>query len=464
MKFLLPLLLLVHAAMAAPNLVIINVDDLGYADIEPFGGATKTPHLQRMAREGMLLKSHYGAVVCSPSRAALMTGCYPKRVLQIPHVLFPNAAVGLNPQEQNIAKVLKTAGYTTMCIGKWHLGDQPEFLPLKQGFDRYFGLPYSNDMGPAEDGTKSNFGQPVPAARPNAKAAPPRDDSGGRGKQPPLALLEGDRVVERVRQKEQETLTSRYTERAVGFIREQAGAGKPFFLYLAHSAVHFPFYPHESQRGKTGSLLTDVVSEIDASTGKILGALAGTETLVVFTSDNGGSVPHGSVNKPLRGGKGQVLEGGIRVPTIAWWPGKVRAGSSTDAMTSMMDLLPTFAAAAGAKLDPERKIDGVNLLGLLKGATSMLPRQDFLYFTGGNLQAVRSGPWKLHLAKQELYNLQEDVGESRNVAVEQPEQVKRLQALAESMGGDLGTEGFGPGCRAMGRVENPRPLIAADAQ
>src|SRR4051812_32804270 len=172
MKFLLPLLLLAQAALAAatPNLLLINADDLGYGDIEPFGSATKTPSLMRMAREGMLLKSHYAAVVCSPSRAALMTGCYPKRVLQIPHVLFPSAAVGLNPQEQNIAKVLKSTGYVTACFGKWHLGDQPEFLPPQQGFDVYLGLPYSNDMGPAADGTRSNFGKPAPVPKANPKA------------------------------------------------------------------------------------------------------------------------------------------------------------------------------------------------------------------------------------------------------------------------------------------------------
>src|SRR4051795_2886977 len=212
MKFLLPLLLVAQATLAAatPNLIIINADDLGYGDIEPFGSATKTPQLMRMAREGMLLKSHYAAVVCSPSRAALMTGCYPKRVLQIPHVLFPDSAVGLNPQEQNIARVLKSAGYTTMCIGKWHLGDQPEFLPLEQGFDHYFGLPYSNDMGPAEDGTRSNFGKPVPVPNPKTKAnanAAVIDESGMHGKQPPLALIEGNKVIERVRQPEQVTLT-----------------------------------------------------------------------------------------------------------------------------------------------------------------------------------------------------------------------------------------------------------------
>lgn len=470
MKILLPLLLLAQAALAAatPNLIIINADDLGYGDIEPFGSTTKTPQLMRMAREGLLLKSHYAAVVCSPSRAALMTGCYPKRVLQIPHVLFPNSAVGLNPQEQNIAKVLKSAGYTTMCIGKWHLGDQPEFLPLQQGFDRYFGLPYSNDMGPAEDGTRSSFGKPLP--KPNAIGKPPAapQEDGIRGRQPPLALLDGNRVVKRVRQKEQETLTTIYTEHATEFIREQARAGTPFFLYLAHSAIHFPFYPDDAHRGKSATLLTDMVTEIDWSVGQVLDALAAAKvdknTFLVFTSDNGGSVPHGSSNKPLRGSKGQTWEGGIRTPTIAWWPGRITADSETHAMSSMMDLLPTFAAAAGAKLDPTRKIDGVNLLPFLTGQPGAKARQEFFYFSGAKLEAVRRGPWKLHLASGELYPVEADLREEENLAGGNAEEVRSLRALAETMRDDLGLDGFGPGCRPMGRVQNPHPLLPLAAE
>ncbi len=459
MRLILLLLALTQLALAAPpNLVIINVDDLGYGDIGPFGSATATPNLDRMAKEGRKLMSHYGAPVCSPSRAALMTGCYPKRVLQIPHVLFPAAAVGLNPQEQNLARLLKGARYATACFGKWHLGDQREFLPLQQGFDVYFGIPYSNDMGPGEDGTKSNLGQP-PRNPPGFKATKALE-TGWIGDQPPLALIEGNEVVGRVRQAEQATLTRRFTERATQFIREHRGG--PFFLYLAQTAVHFPFYPSPEFHGKTPKLLTDMVSEIDWSTGQVLDTLCelglSEKTLVIFTSDNGGSLPHGSSNGPLRGTKGQTLEGGIRVPTIAWWPGTVPAGTETRAITSMMDLLPTFATLGLALLSTTH-IDGVNILPILKGDPNPPPRDHFFYFRGATLEAVRSGPWKLHLGSGELYQLENDLGEAKNVAAEHPDEVKKLRALAGSMRNDLGIDDFGPRCRPMGRVPNPRPLL-----
>jgi arylsulfatase A len=470
MKFPAVFLALAASAFAAaaprPNLIVINIDDLGYAEIGPYGGRNKTPELDRMAREGRKLTSHYAAPLCSPSRAALMTGSHPKRALPIPHVLFPGAAIGLHPSERTIAEVLKDAGYATAMIGKWHLGDQAEFLPTRQGFDSYFGLPYSNDMGPAAEGVKSNRGAPLPQPKAAAKKnADPDDGIGLRATQPPLPLMENEKVIERVRAADQIPLVQRYTERAVAYVKEKRD--RPFFLYLAHNAVHFPLYPRDEFMGKSGhGLLGDWVQEVDWSVGQILAALRAAglaeKTLVIFTSDNGGPLQQGAVNGALRGGKGSTWEGGVRVVTLAWWPGKVPAGTATDAMTSMMDVLPTFAALAGAKLPADRKLDGVDVWPALAGNPASPPRNTFHYFRGLTLEAVRSGPWKLHLASGELYQLADDLGESRNLAAAQPEQVKRLRAIAEAMRGDLGLEGTGPGCRPLGRVEKPQPLIALD--
>jgi arylsulfatase A len=450
---------------ARPNFVIINIDDLGYADIGPFGGRHPTPNLDRMAKEGRRLTSHYAAPVCSPSRASLLTGCYPKRVLPIPHVLFPDSAVGLHPDEVTVAEVLRGQGYATACIGKWHLGDQPEFLPTRQGFDYYFGLPYSNDMGPAEDGSKSNFGQPLP--RPRNNQLPQRQEDGVRGlAQPPLPLLENETVIERVRGPEQTQLTRQYTERAVQFIREHRD--EPFFLYLPHTAVHFPLYPHEDFRGRSqNGLFGDWVMEVDWSVGQVLDTLRelklAEKTLVIFTSDNGGAIRHGSSNEPLRGGKGDTFEGGIRVPTIAWWPGVVPAGTSAHEITSTMDVLPTLAYLAGGSLPQDRRIDGVNVWPVIAGtADKEPPRTEFYYFRGLDLRAVRSGPWKLDLRSGELYHLENDLGEKTNVAAQHPDVVQRLKELAAKMEADLGTTGIGPGCRPLGRVENPLPLISND--
>jgi arylsulfatase A len=459
-------------AFAGPNIILINVDDLGYADIGPFGSKNATPHLDRMAREGMRLTSHYAAPVCSPSRAAMMTGCYPKRVLPTPHVLFPAGAVGLNPDEVTVAEVLKASGYATACIGKWHLGDQPEFLPMAQGFDHYFGIPYSNDMGTAAEGSKSNPGQPLPnpnAKAKNKKAPPANDETGLKGNtQPPLPMLDDHNVVERVTAAGQHTMTRRYTERAVKFIREHQK--ESFFLYLPHNAVHFPLYPHHDYLGKSGmGLLGDWVREVDWSTGRILDTLRelklDTNTLVIFTSDNGGPLPHGADNTPLRGGKGSTLEGGIRVCTLAWWPGKVPAGAQTKAITAHFDWLPTFAAVAGGKVPTDRKLDGRDISPLLFGHSGAAGHDVFHYYRGFDLEAVRSGPWKLHLAKNELYNLDADIGESQNIAAGHADVVTRLQQLAETMKADLGDKTKdAPGVRLLGRVVNPRPLIGHDGK
>lgn len=477
-------------AAAKPNVVIINIDDLGYADIGPFGSNNRTPNLDRMAREGRKLTSHYAAPVCSPSRASLMTGSYPKRALPIPHVLFPAAAVGLHPNEVTVAEVLKQAGYATAAIGKWHLGDQPPFLPTNQGFDSYYGLPYSNDMGTIADGAKNNPDKPRPAPKANAnakaggvaKAAAPaaaNDETGLKGNaQTPLPLMENDRVIGRVRQNEQFAVTRLYTERAVSFIRAQKD--RPFFLYLPHTAVHFPLYPSDGFRGRSpNGLVGDWAEEVDWSVGQVLDVLRelklAENTLVIFTSDNGGALNHGSNNRPLRGSKGSTLEGGIRACTIAWWPGKIPAGTSTDAITSMMDVLPTVAKLAGAPLPKDRKLDGVDIWPVLAGTAGANGREHFFYFRGLGLDAVRAGPWKLHLAlsdaapgqkkgapQLQLFNLADDIGETQNVAAANPDVVRRLQALVATMKDDLGVDGVGPGCRELGRFPNPEPLIHAD--
>jgi arylsulfatase A-like enzyme len=446
------------AAEPLPNFIVLNIDDLGYADIGPFGSRlNRTPHLDRLAAEGRKLTCFYAAPVCSPSRASLMTGCYPKRV-GIPNVLFPGNAIGLHAEERSLPELLKGRGYATLCVGKWHLGDQPEFLPTRHGFDHYFGIPYSNDMGPAADGARSNLGEPPP----DPNKAPKKKAQAT--KHPPIPLLRDEKVIERVRGPEQMTLVARYTEEAVRFIREHRD--RPFFLYLAHTAVHFPLYPGKASQGKSkNGLYGDWVEEVDGSVGRVLEAVrdAGLaeRTLVLFTSDNGGTAR--AVNAPLRGRKGSTLEGGMRVPTIAWWPGKIPAGTSTDEVATMMDVLPTLVRLAGGRVPADRGIDGRDVWPLLSGQPgAKTPHEYFAYFRGQNLEAVRSGPWKLELGSGKLYNLYSDIGESSDMAASQTEQVKRLRDLAARVAADLGDGKPGPGCREPGRVLNARPILDHD--
>lgn len=473
----------VAAEEAKPNFIVINIDDLGYADIGPFGSTlNRTPNLDRMAKEGRKLTAYYAAPVCSPSRAALLTGSYPKRALPIPHVLFPAGAVGLHPDEITIAEVLRGAGYRTGCVGKWHLGDQPEFLPTAQGFDYYLGIPYSNDMGTADEGTKSDLGAPIPDTTENAakaKAWSEAPETGLKGmRQPPLPLVENGTVVGRVKQDEHQAIVATYTDAAVKFVRENAE--KPFFLYLPHSAVHFPLYPGKDWVGKSGNgLYGDWVEEMDWSVGRVLDTIRelGIEkrTLVIFTSDNGGT-PRGT-NGVLRGHKGSTWEGGVRAPTIVWWPGTVPAGTSSDAITGMHDVLPTFASLAGAALSSDRKLDGIDASGVWLGKEGAKGHEVFHYFRGFELQAIRRGPWKLHFGTSAppkekgkagqrpvglaLFNLDSDPGEATNVAEANPGVVKELQALAATMDADLGigADSQGPGVRPLGRVENPLPFL-----
>lgn len=437
-----------------PNVVLINIDDLGYADIGPFGSKlNRTPHLDRMAKEGRKLTCFYGAPVCSPSRASLMTGCYSKRV-GIPNVLFPGNAIGIHADEHTLPELLKERGYATLCVGKWHLGDQPEFLPTRHGFDRYFGIPYSNDMGPVADGARSSLGE-----KPGkAKDKPKKAKNPGH---PPIPLLRDEKVIERVRGPEQTTLVARYTDEAVKFIREHEG--RPYFLYLAHTAVHWPLYPGKAFQGKSkNGLYGDWVEEVDWSVGQVLAAVRDAKqagrTLVLFTSDNGGT-PR-AVNDPFRGRKASTLEGGMREPTIVWWPGTIPAGTSTDEITGMIDVLPTLVRLAGGMVPAGRVIDGRDNWPVWSGQPgAQTPHKVFAYFRNQALEAVRAGPWKLELASGKLYDLANDIGESTDVAAKNVEQVKMLRLEAKKLIADLGDGAAGPGCRAPGRVMNARPIL-----
>jgi arylsulfatase A len=416
-----------------PNFVVIFIDDMGYGDIGPFGSnRNRTPHLDRMAEEGMKLTSFYvAAPVCTPSRAALMTGCYPSRVSMATGwkhvVLFPGDPKGLNPKEVTIAEVLKEAGYTTGCFGKWHLGDQPEYLPTSQGFDTYFGIPYSNDMWPKLS----------------------------RWKFPPLPIVRDREVVDRVDDMdEQATLCRRFTEEAVKFI--QAHRDEPFFVYLPHAFVHGPRKASPKFMEQARSVNQAQVEEVDWSAGEVLEAIrtAGIaeKTLVLFTSDNG---PAGGMSSgPLRGGKGSAWEGGVREPTVAWWPGTIPAASVCDEPVTAMDLLPTFAHLAGGAVPQDRIIDGKDIRPLLLGTPGARSPQDRLFYhKGEQLQAVRSGPWKL-FANGELYNLEKDIGERHNVAAEHPEVVARLQGYLEAFRKDIAEN-----ARPAGWVEDSRTLL-----
>lgn len=442
---------LVQANERKPNIIIIFCDDLGYADIGPFGAKKHaTPVLDQMAREGMRLTDFYSTCpVCTPSRSSLMTGCYPRRVnMHVDEqnlcVLFPAARKGLNPDEVTIAEVLKEQNYSTMCIGKWHLGDHPDFMPTSQGFDHYFGIPYSNDMN---------------------------------RKQVPLPLVRDLTVVKDSVQKDT-TITAQYTAEAVKFIKSNSKA--PFFLYLPHTAVHLPLVPGKDFKGtsRAGSY-GDWVQEIDWSMGEIFKAIKSQgidkHTLVLFTSDNGSAREKQGSNLPLRGRKGRTDEGGMRVPCIVRWPERVPAGSSSGALTCTMDLLPTAAAISGSKLPADRLIDGKNIWPILSGKSKSHPREAFFYYQMDQLQAVRSGIWKLCVAMDSkkrnwgnpegkkalaLYNLATDIHEDNNVAAKHPRIVKQLLAHAEAAREDLGDVGRpGKGQRKAGWVEKASPRL-----
>ncbi|MEM9353239.1 MAG: sulfatase [Planctomycetota bacterium] len=458
-----------------PNVVIIFIDDMGYADIGPFGcDRYPTPNLDRMAAEGRVFTDfHSATAVCSAARAALLTGCYPERV-SIAGALSNVDRHGLHADEWTIAELCKAKGYATACFGKWHLGHLPQFLPLRHGFDEYFGLPYSNDMWP------------YPPGRHDLRHGLRSHWKGGT--YPPLPLIENERIIDPdVTPADQEQLTTRYTERAVDFI--DCVHDRPFLLYLPHTMVHVPLYVSDKFRGKSGAgLYGDVVMELDWSVGQVLDALkrngVDDNTLVVFTSDNGPWLnfgDHAGSAGPLREGKRTMFEGGYREPCVMRWPDRIPAGTRCDELAVTFDLLPTIAALLGEPLPEHRIIDGKDILPLMTGEDDRSPHEVFYCYFDGELQAVRDRRFKLHLPHryptlagrpggaggkpahyeqaeigQVLYDLKADPGETTDVAEEHPEVVARLLEHAEAARLDLGdklTKRKGANIRSHGVAE-----------
>lgn len=431
-----------------PNVVIIYADDLGYGDLGCYGGTPSvTPNLDRLAGQGVRFTDFYSAQpVCSASRAALLTGCYPNRI-GIAGALSPAQHHGLNHNEMTLAKLVKQKDYATAIYGKWHMGHHPDFLPATFGFDDYLGIPYSNDMGPAP------MGDPRYEAKKHF---------------PPLPLIEGTKVV--AFEPDQSQLTTWYTERAVKFI--ETNRSRPFLLYVPHSMPHVPIYVSKKFAGKTGrGLYYDVIAEIDWSVGQIVETLERNgltnNTLVIFSSDNGpwklyGN--HGGSSGPLRESKGSVYEGGIRIPCIARWPGKIPSNVVVKQPAIMMDWFPTIAHLTGAKL-PDHPIDGRNIWPLLSQPdTASAPHESlFFYFRNNELQGMRSGKWKMLFPHEvvsvegtelgadglpgknsrrkidvELYDLDNDIGEQKNLAALQPDVVASLMKQVDGMREELG--------------------------
>ncbi|MGB2906128.1 MAG: sulfatase [Candidatus Aminicenantaceae bacterium] len=408
-----------HPEPLKPNFIIILTDDQGYGDVGIYGAqGFQTPNLDAMAARGIRFTDFYvPATVCTPARAALLTGCYPKRVGLHEAVLFPYSKHGLHPEEIILPELLRPLGYATACVGKWHLGHHPEFLPEKQGFGYVFSVPYSNDMDSYQ------------------YRNPPFSS-------PPLPLYENGDLIEEG--PDQRYLTRRYTEAAVKFIEENRD--RPFFLYLAHSMPHLPWHVSERFQGTSErGLYGDVIQEIDWSLGEILQTLRRndleTTTLVIFTSDNGPVLGDkaGSAG-PLRGRKAQTWEGGARVPCLALWPGYIPEGEVCHEIATVMGLLPTFVTLAGGRIPDDQAIDGFDISQLLREPRSLPSPYDALYYYSrdGTLEAIREGDWKLHTAKSRgwdtkqgqfpvsLYNLRDDIGETHNVAEQYPQLVKRL--------------------------------------
>ena len=422
-----------QGAERLPNFVIIFTDDQGYQDIGCFGSPLiATPHLDQMAAEGTRFTSFYSAnSVCSPSRAALLTGCYPTRV-GIPGVLFPRHTVGLNPDEITIAELLKEKGYATACFGKWHLGHKPKFLPTRQGFDTYFGIPYSNDMTidpEAEFANDAVLREEMTIER--VRSEKPKKNW--------VPLMQDEKVVEYPA--DQTTLTKRYTDLAVRFIVDNKE--KPFFLYLPHTMPHIPLFASDEFKGKSKrGLYGDTLEEIDASTGRILETLKtqgiDDNTLVIYTSDNGPwklNKGRGGSAHPLRGYKFSTYEGGMRVPCIMRWPGQIPAGQTCSEIASTIDLLPTFAELTGIQPPADRIIDGKSISTLIRNPqTSKSPHSAYFYCKGQNLQAVRRGKWKLRIEKKvtQLFDLEADISESKNIAEQNPQLVDELSLLLKS--------------------------------
>lgn len=447
------------AEPSAPNVIIVFTDDQGYADLEPFGGANlRTPNLNRLADQGVRLTDFYVAQpVCSASRAALLTGAYPNRV-GVSGAFMPDTGRGLALEETTLAEMLKARGYTTALMGKWHLGDDPALMPNRQGFDEFFGIAHSNDMWPYHplQGDVFNFTD--------------------------LLLFENETPLRAL--EDQSDLTRLLTDRSIAFI--EANKQRPFFLYLAHPQPHVPLFVSGAFQGKTGAgLYADVIGEIDHSVGRLMAALEryqlADNTLLIFTSDNGPWLAYGDhagSAAPLREGKGTVFEGGVRVPFIARFPGRIRAGSEVNVPLMSIDLLPTIAGITDSPL-PERKIDGKDAWSVLTGASDHPPHEAYYFYYGDNeLRAVRYGKWKLYyphsypslngreggaaglparyetleLTQIALYDLQRDPSETRNLAAQHPQVVARIEALAQRQ-----REALGDGLRGQAGRER-RPL------
>jgi arylsulfatase A len=432
-----------------PNIILINCDDLGYGDLSCYGSTlNRTPALDKLADEGVRFTDFYQAApVCTPSRAALMTGCYPQRVSLASvdngdWVLFPGQSMGLNPDEKSMATLLKEQGYATSIVGKWHLGDQEPFLPTKHGFDEYYGLPYSNDMGLFTDSPYC-----------------------------PLPLMDGVDVIEE--QPDQASLTERYVERALRFIR--ANQDGPFFLYFAHMYVHTPIIaPQKFVEASRNKEYGAAVEHIDFTVEQLMHELKvlglDENTIVMFTSDNGSEANDwryglGS-NDPLRGTKGTTWEGGQRLPFIVRWAGQLPAGETCSAMSTSMDLVPTLTALAGGSAPMDRIIDGYDVREMwFSPGEATTPYKAFFYYLQEKLEAVRSGDWKLHVVSGELYNLAADIGETTDVAADHTDVVAELEALAQACREDLGdsvTGTQGANRRPAGKVDNPKRLTAYD--
>ena len=442
-----------------PNIVIIFTDDQGYADVGVFGAeGFKTPNLDRMASEGAVFRNfHVAQPICSASRCALLTGCYPNRV-GIHNALRPHSKVGLGDGEMTLAQLVKQRGYVTGMFGKWHLGDSPQFMPTRHGFDEFFGLPYSNDMHPL----------PLYIGTGVSKAELLQGDGADQ------SIYEGEKVViQTLTSKDQDQLTTWYTERAVQFIEKNKN--HPFLLYVAHNSPHIPLHVSDKFRGKTErGLYGDVIEEIDWSAGQILNALKQNgldqNTWVIFTSDNGPWLCYGNhagSAKPLREGKGTNWEGGTREPCIMRWPGKIPAGADSWDMLMTVDLFPTIAKLIGAEL-PKHKIDGLDVWPLISRQPGAKNPHDayWFYFNINDLEAVTTGDgrWKLQLPhtywtlagkpggkggakvaysdrkieKEELYDLVSDIGETADVSAEHPEIVMQLEVEAEKARQELG--------------------------
>jgi len=428
------------AGTDSPNIVVIFCDDLGYGDLSCFGHPTiKTPNLDRMAAEGVRLTQFYSASpVCTPSRAALMTGRLPIRSGMCSdkrRVLFPNSGGGIPESEVTLAEGLKKQGYATACIGKWHLGHLPQFLPTSNGFDSYFGIPYSNDMDRVND-----------APRGRGSFWNPKVEYWN------VPLMRDLKIVERPA--DQTTITRRYAEEAVAFIKKNKD--EKFFLYLPHSLPHVPLFRSKEFEGKSlRGLYGDVIEEIDWSVGHVLQTLRDLKldqnTIVWFTSDNGPWLTfkdHGGTAGLLREGKGTTWDGGMREPSICWWPETIPAGQVSAELGTTMDIYSTSLALAGARLEKDRIVDGYDLTESLKG-NSKSPRENVYYYRGTRLMALRKGPWKAHFATQEsytgnnkltehdppvLYNLEVDPSEQWDVAEEHPEIIAEIKAVAVAHG------------------------------